>query len=124
MKLKKEDITFTCEKCGQCCRVDGFVYLKKEDEKKMAAYLDLSLGEFRKKFTDFLFLLGRVIKLDPDGCCFLVDGKCIIYKARPEQCRIYPWWPRALSSKKEWDHISTYCPGAKKAVFKTKENKR
>jgi hypothetical protein len=123
MKLKKEDIMFVCEKCGECCRVDGFVYLKGGEEKKIADYLAVSLPEFRKKFTDHFFLLGTVIKLDPEGCCFLVDGRCIIYPARPGQCSTFPWWTRVLSSRKEWDHISTYCPAARKAVFKKKESR-
>jgi Fe-S-cluster containining protein len=118
MKLHKEDIEFTCAKCGDCCRVDGYVYLKWGEAEKIAEYLAVPAAEFKKKYTRFLFLFGRVIETDADGCVFLTDGRCIIYPARPSQCVTFPYWNHIMKDKKEWDHISTYCRGAKETKFR------
>jgi Fe-S-cluster containining protein len=123
MKLKKEDIEFTCIKCGECCRVDGYVYLKRGETEKMARYLEIPVKEFRKKYTRLLFLLGRVIETDAQGCAFLIDGRCIIYPARPSQCVTFPYWKRIMNDSKEWKYISAYCPGAARAKIKGRDDK-
>lgn len=114
MKLKKEDITFGCLKCGECCRVDGYVYLKWGEGRKIAGYLQISYAEFKKKYTRFLLMQGRVIETDADGCAFLIDGRCIIYPVRPSQCVTFPYWKHVLESDEELKHIQGYCKGVKK----------
>ncbi|MEI7542839.1 MAG: YkgJ family cysteine cluster protein [bacterium] len=122
MKLKKEDIDFTCQKCGDCCRVDGYVFLKNDEAKAIIDYLEISKADFKKKFTDWFLFLGTVLKLDAEGCCFLIDGRCIIYPVRPLQCKTFPYWNRVLKSQKDWEYITTYCRGAKMAKLNTKKN--
>ena len=124
MKLKKENIDFTCQKCGDCCRVDGYVFLTKKDSAAIMEYLEVDKKEFKRKFTDWFLFLGRVLKLDAEGCCFLIDGRCIIYPVRPIQCRTFPYWDRVLKSEKEWEYISTYCRGAKAAVLRKDGGKK
>ena len=124
LRLRKDDILFTCAKCGSCCRVDGYVYLKRGDAERIAEYLAIPLKEFKKKYTKFLFLLGRVIETDADGCAFLVDGRCIVYPARPVQCVTFPYWDHIMADKREWEYISGYCPGAKQAKITDNEGDR
>ena len=44
-------------------------------------------------------------------CVFLKDKKCLVYEARPRQCRTFPWWPEQLTSKKEWEEEAARCEG-------------
>ncbi len=96
-------VTHNCKKCGDCCRVDGYVFLGRGEEKRIMEYLAVCKKEFRKRFTDRFFLFGRVLKLDAEGCCFLVESRCVIYEVRPMQCRSFPYWPGVMRSKKTWN---------------------
>jgi Fe-S-cluster containining protein len=52
-------------------------------------------------------------------CIFLdresLPGKavCSIYKARPTQCRTWPFWPENLRTRRDWETVKrrTPCPG-------------
>jgi Fe-S-cluster containining protein len=44
-------------------------------------------------------------------CHFLEAGGCSIHPAKPTQCRIFPFWPELVESKREWRKTAQYCPG-------------
>jgi Fe-S-cluster containining protein len=115
MKLKRENIEFTCEKCGDCCRAEGYVYLKTGEIERIASFLNKPAKEFKKEFTEWLLWRGRVIKQDDEGCVLLVDGRCAVYEARPSQCSEFPFWKHVLNDTKWWEYFKTYCPGVRKA---------
>jgi uncharacterized protein len=115
MKLKKENIQFTCERCGACCRAEGYVYLKSGEIEKIAAFLSKPAKEFKKEFTEWLMWKGRVIKQDNEGCVMLVDGRCAIYEARPAQCGEFPFWDQVLNDPEWWEEYKDYCPGVRNA---------
>ena len=91
---------FDCTTCANCCKqLDRSV--TGQEVQRLAAALGLSEEDFRKRY-----LAGQV---DPEKgdeesdqkeahwwmrgkpCPFLKDDKCIVYEARPEQCRKYPY---------------------------------
>jgi len=113
VKVKKENIEFTCEKCGACCRAEGYVYLKHGELAAMAEYLAKTVKEVKNDFTEFRLFKGRVIKQDTDGCVMLVEGRCAVYDARPVQCREYPFWKHV--DEKWWEYFKTFCPGVRNA---------
>jgi uncharacterized protein len=118
MFLTKENIEFKCEKCGACCRAEGYVYLKKGELESMAEYNSKSAKEFRDIFTEFILFKGRVVKQDPEGCVLLVDGRCAVYGARPSQCREFPFWKNV--DAEWWEYFKTYCAGVKNAKIRKK----
>jgi len=116
-RLKREDIDFTCEKCGACCRVEGYVFLEAGEAERLAGFLGMRLKEFKKQYTYWFFIFGRVLRTQSTGCPFLVNNRCSVYEARPKQCSSFPYWKRILNGgTKEWAHISGYCPAAGKAL--------
>ena len=45
-------------------------------------------------------------------CHFLHEGGCSIHPAKPTQCRIFPFWPELVESRREWLKVARgYCPG-------------
>lgn len=104
---------FTCEKCGECCKVDGYVYLKKGEAEKIAQYIAIPVDEFKRKFTDWRMLQGRVLKQVGTECVFLVDRRCVVYPARPVQCSSFPYWKHVINDSDEWEHLKTFCPGVR-----------
>ena len=48
------------------------------------------------------------------NCIYLKDKKCSVYKARPTQCRTWPFWKENMNAKKWNNHIKNFCPGVGK----------
>jgi uncharacterized protein len=41
----------------------------------------------------------------------LSAGGCSIHPAKPAQCRIFPFWPELVESRREWRRTAAWCPG-------------
>lgn len=75
---------------------------------------------FTVKYTDKsdgLFHLKRNKK----SCPFLKDSQCMVYKARPTQCRTWPFWTENMKPKVWEKEIKTFCPGIGKGKLFSKE---
>lgn len=111
----KEGLHFQCTECGQCCTgAPGYVWVTEEEMKDMADSLDISLDLFKRKYTrqkDNRFSLIEKKSGDQYDCVFLRDKKCLVYQARPVQCRTYPWWQENVRSEKSWKLASEHCEG-------------
>ena len=107
-----DGLDFTCVQCGACCSGEpGYVWVSKEDRKKIDAFLDLEPGEFKKRYTRAWF--GRVsLKEHENGdCCLLGPEGCLVYSVRPVQCRTWPFWPCNLKTRKAWNETARNCAG-------------
>ncbi len=58
---------------------------------------------------------------DNYDCIFLGKEGCKIYKARPKQCRTYPFWAHVLESQESWNEEAKACPGIGKGKLYTKK---
>jgi len=120
-----DGLRFTCNQCGNCCTgPTGYVWFTPEEGRAMANYLGCSEAEFYEQYT--VMLDGRP-SLDERwnqavkgyDCVFLErddDGKalCGIYKARPTQCKTWPFWRENLKSPRAWQNASRGCEGMQK----------
>jgi Fe-S-cluster containining protein len=57
-------------------------------------------------------------------CHFLREDGCSIHPAKPTQCRIFPFWPELVASRREWNRTARYCPGIGKGPLIQIENAR
>lgn len=109
----REGVNFSCTGCGKCCSGGpGAVWVAKDEIKKIAEYLNLSVEDFRQKYVHRLF--GRdSLKDAPSGkeCIFLKGKFCTIYEVRPVQCQTYPWWPGIMRSPELWQDEAKWCEG-------------
>ncbi|HAR41101.1 MAG TPA: hypothetical protein DCS07_00455, partial [Bdellovibrionales bacterium] len=103
-------IRFQCQGSGQCClsrKGYGYVYLTSKDQQRLAKHLKLSLSELLQEFCNshdgYVYLTPANPKtrspLKETGCRFLKKKRCTIYKARPTQCRTWPFWPDNMNAK-------------------------
>lgn len=111
-------VRFECQGSGQCCLSRGeygFVFLTREDRKRMADHLQLGLREFTKTYCDktqgYYHLKEEKNR---DNCTFLDGKKCGIYEARPVQCRTWPFWPEVMNAKTWNKEVKGFCPGVGK----------
>lgn len=55
-----------------------------------------------------------------NGDCTYFDPqarRCTIYRARPAQCRTWPFWPNHLESPESWQRLQSFCPGTGQGAF-------
>jgi Fe-S-cluster containining protein len=146
-----EGLRFSCTRCSACCRYEpGFVFLSENDAAFLAAELGLGYAAFVQTYcrwvpwfpleTKFstetrspaetrppaaaweggLERLSLKEKSDND-CIFWKDG-CLVYRARPVQCRTFPFWRSLLDSPESWEWAAGTCPGMGKGVLHSVEH--
>ena len=111
----KDGLKFSCTSCGHCCRHEpGYVFLSQNDLDRLVAISDMTEEEFVNKFcrTVDLGITTRLSLTETvENDCIFWDQGCTVYKARPLQCRTYPFWPSILSSPEDWESEARECPG-------------
>ena len=107
-----EGLRFECQPgCTACCEQKGFVYLTDSDITRMAQFLGTTPAAFERQFV-YRTKNRRRLRVPRDSqCSFLRDGGCSIHPAKPTQCRIFPFWPELVESRREWIKTARYCPG-------------
>lgn len=116
-----DGLRFECTQCGRCCSgPTGFVWFSEAEARALAAELAIPLADFMEQYTREIH--GRRSlqeRLTPHGhdCIFLdresAPGKavCSVYRARPLQCRTWPFWPENLAHPRDWQRTGRTCPG-------------
>lgn len=113
----REGLKFECTQCGLCCSGEpGYVWVEPDEIQAMADEMGRSVESFE---ADFVRKVGtqKSLREYPDGDCILLDPEnrtCLVYAARPLQCRTWPFWDSNLESKKAWKETCEECPGAGK----------
>lgn len=112
----KEGLRFQCTECGKCCSGSpGYVWVTEPEMESIAQILKISLEAFKKKYVRqkynrYALVEKQSINNDYD-CVFLKDKKCMIYQARPKQCRTFPWWKENLRTEESWKLAAQNCEG-------------
>jgi Fe-S-cluster containining protein len=98
--------SFSCRRCGACCRWPGHVLLSDRDIVQLAGHLRLSENDFVARHA--LLASNRAqlsLREKSDGSCEFLNGNlCTVYEVRPEQCRTFP---------ASWRISMTACPASK-----------
>jgi Fe-S-cluster containining protein len=121
-KWFKDSLKFSCTQCGKCCTGKGNVYLNAAEVESMSKFLNINQFQFVSQYTreeetpagDLLVSLKskKNILTNELGCILLNENnQCSVYRARPTQCRTYPFWPQNLIGESEWRAESTQCEG-------------
>lgn len=88
---------FHCKMCGKCCIHREDILLNPRDVYNMAKELKISTEELLKQYCEVY--IGQdsrmpVVRLMPRGnvqrCPLLKDRKCMVHKAKPTVCAMYP----------------------------------
>ena len=93
-------VRFRCMRCGKCCRhVKNTVILHSIDAYFMAKLLNITVAEFYEQYADTIFLedtgyplMVLKAKGKEQSCIFLKGNRCVVQKAKPQVCRLYPFW--------------------------------
>jgi uncharacterized protein len=105
-------LRFECQPgCTECCRQRGFVYLSESDISRAAEFLGMARGAFERQYVFRTKHRTRLRTPRDTRCHFLRGEGCSIHPAKPTQCRIFPFWPELVESRREWHKTARYCPG-------------
>jgi Fe-S-cluster containining protein len=120
-----QGIRFKCQGSSNCCVSRGeygFVYLSNKDIQRLCLFTKLKKNDFIRLYCDKTDEFTHLREKNKNGnCIFLKNKKCSIYKARPTQCRTWPFWSENLNAKKWNGEISKFCPGIGKGEIISKK---
>ena len=119
-------IKFECQGSSNCCVSRGsygFVYVSKKDIKRLSKYTNLYIKDFIHLYCDKTdgFIHFKE-KLKNGNCQFLKNKRCDVYKARPTQCRTWPFWKENMNTKTWNNEIANFCPGVGKGEIIEQNN--
>lgn len=108
---------FDCTMCGQCCEGSGGIVATLEEQKAMAAFLNLDLGYFQDSYIrgsrDKSF-----VRAGTNGLCFFFDKEkgCAVHPVKPRTCRAWPFFRGNLLDESSFEMAREYCPGINREV--------
>lgn len=90
------------------------MWLDEDEIAKLAAAAKMDRDVFESQFTR---RVGKRVSLKeyPGGDCVFLEPKsrrCMVYMARPIQCRTWPFWDSNLATPEDWQATCRECPGA------------
>lgn len=107
-EFKEQLAKFVCQRCNECCKKPGFVYLKEGEEESIAAHLGLNSFDFVNQYCELQDRRKLVLKKHADeSCVFLSAEGCQIHAVKPQQCQDFPRKWRTPASLE-------YCAGLKR----------
>lgn len=109
----EKGLPFKCTGCGKCCTgAPGYVWVTHEEVAHMAAHLEITPEAFIHKYVRHIgSKMSLIERAQTYDCVFLSGKQCLLYEARPMQCRTFPWWPQTLASPEAWDRAAEECEG-------------
>ena len=108
-----QGVRFSCQGCGECCRTRGkygYVYVSLPERRRLARHLRIPTRAFTRRFcekTDGFFHL----RSEGKDCVFLAGNRCRVHRARPEQCKTWPFWPENMTQKVWSRDVVAGCSG-------------
>ena len=73
---------------------------------------------FRRRFVRQVGARQSLVEYSDGDCIFLDPQKrnCMVYDARPIQCRTWPFWDGNLQSPATWAQAAEGCPGCNRGT--------
>lgn len=81
------------------------------DIARAASFLGMTAAAFERQYVYRTRNRARLRVPRDANCSFLTAEGCSIHPAKPSQCRIFPFWPELVESRREWKKTARYCPG-------------
>jgi len=110
-----EGVMFTClPDCGRCCdEPDGLVYLSRDDVQRLAEYHGKEVEQWLESDCRKVHDGRWVLNSKEDRTCIYIRGdkRCDVHKAKPAQCRAYPFWGENMKNDQSWQKTKQLCPG-------------
>ena len=109
----REGLAFECTRCGNCCTgAPGYVWVDAEEIALLAGSLGMTPDEFGRAYVRQVGGEYSLIEKPNGDCVFWSRTQgCTVYKARPTQCRTWPFWDDNIATPEDWKRTGEGCPG-------------
>ena len=87
------------------------MYLTEDDLARAAGFLGMTAASFERQYVYRTKNHMRLRMPRNSLCRYLRADGCLIHPAKPTQCRIFPFWPELVESRREWKKTARWCPG-------------
>ena len=114
-----------CIKCPSlCCRMAGYVRVGRDDIRRLAKHLGITVPAFEAKHVLEITRKGeKRIKSGYKSCQFLTEDRlCGVYDARPSDCRGYVCWNQEDTTV--WDYAAFLQMPVKTLLDREKDMKK
>lgn len=112
----KSGLRFQCTGCGDCCTgAPGYVWVNAEEIAALAAELNMEVDQFEKRYVRQIGVRKSLKELKKTYDCVFLDAqtrRCLVYAARPRQCRTWPFWESNIRTPEAWAQTCEVCPGS------------
>jgi Fe-S-cluster containining protein len=104
---------FKCHGCGKCCKNREDILLSSKDFFNTAKCLGMKPGDVVEKYCE-LYVGGNsripIIRFRPVGqnkkCPMLQDKRCMVHKAKPAVCALFPLGRFVMFKTEEFDDMN------------------
>ncbi|QER41637.1 YkgJ family cysteine cluster protein [Thermodesulfobacterium sp. TA1] len=106
---------FKCQRCGNCCQGESTVSLNEEEIYRIANFLNLSVEEFKQKYTVKVGKYRTEMKTK-QGYCIFFDKKtrsCTIHPVKPKKCKEWPLVEALFKDPTNLEILKNHCLGVK-----------
>ena len=110
LKIGLDDtFEFGCRRCGMCCKNREDIILSSKDVFNIAKALNMTTKEVLERYCDLYIGPNSrfpMVRLNPkpDGSCPLLNkNNCIVHRAKPAICALFPLGRYALFNPDEQD---------------------
>ena len=120
----EEGLAFSCLGCGRCCRGEpGAIWVTEEEIRALAVHLGMEEPLFRRRCLTRRWGRPSILERPNGDCLFLGSegNRCTVYGLRPQQCRLFPFWPSVLRSREAWEAERQRCPGMGQGAWHSAE---
>ena len=111
-----QGLRFECTQCGNCCTgCSGYVWVNKQEVEQLTSEARVADSEKFKRMYVRNIGIRKSLREYSNGDCIFFDNKtrtCTVYKARPRQCRTWPFWHSNLCTRDAWKETCKVCPGS------------
>ncbi len=105
---------FDCKLCKVCCTGEGGIYFKDSELAAAAGLVGLEVEEFIRRHLMRRGDVWEVVCNSEGVCSLLGDEGCRVHQAKPEICRLWPFFPGMLKDQDALDDAKESCPGIHK----------
>ena len=113
--MTKSSDYFQCQKCGECCKGYGGVFVSGREIERISQHLQIDLDDFVRNYCQWS---GNrpLIKTSDSGYCIFWDEVCTIHQVKPRMCKIWPFIESMLADPMNWAIIKSVCPGVRASI--------
>nr|HID58336.1 YkgJ family cysteine cluster protein [Desulfobacterales bacterium] len=116
MRKTQLNRVFNCQKCGDCCKGYGGIFVNDREIKDISNYLKIEQEEFIDRYCELSGKRYMLKTCGSTGYCIFWEGLCSIHPVKPGLCKTWPFLECVLVDSTNFITIKSACPGVSREI--------